>query len=291
MDLELYRKDGTTIWSSNTFSLIRDENGKPLSILGEGRDVTERKQAERRIQESESLYRSLIETSPNAIVLMDINGTIIMHTKQALAVFGFDLTEDLRGKNIMDMVAPENYQEIFENLEKLKKSEVIRNWELTSYKKDGRPFSIELSSSMLFDAEGKPKSIIAVFQDITERRKEEEAIRASEERFRNMANLLPQTVFETDKDSKLTFFNRQGFKMFGYSQADIAAGVRNSELIIPEDFERAANNINQRLIDEEFPSQEYTAIRKDGSKFPAAIYTTPVILNSEYAGLRGMIID
>jgi PAS domain S-box-containing protein/putative nucleotidyltransferase with HDIG domain len=111
--------------------------------------------------------------------LMDINGTILMHNKQALEVFGFELTEDLRGKNIIDMVAPENYQESLKNAEKLKTAKIIRNWEVTSHKKDGRPFWVEINTSMIFDEAGKRKSIMAVFKDITERKLAEEELEKS----------------------------------------------------------------------------------------------------------------
>ncbi|MGA2368126.1 MAG: PAS domain S-box protein, partial [Dehalococcoidia bacterium] len=188
LELEYYRKDGTTVWAESTFSLIRDENGKPISILAEARDITERREAERRIRESEILYRSLIETSPDAIGLMDINGTIIMYNKQALEVFGFELTDDLRGKNIMDMVSPEYYKESIKNAEKLQKSEIIRNWEVTSHKKDGRLFWVEISTSMIFDEEGKPKSIMAVFKDITERKLSEEKLAKSIESLKKTFN-------------------------------------------------------------------------------------------------------
>jgi PAS domain S-box-containing protein len=164
------------------------EGKELIGFQGIARDITQRKQAEEDLKESEILYRSLIETSPDAIGLMDLNGTIITHNKQALEVFGFELTEDLRGKNIMDMVAPENYKKVLENMEKLQKAEVIRNWELTSYKKDGRPFWVELSSSMLFDEAGKPKSIMTVFKDISERKLSEEKLLKSYESLKKTLN-------------------------------------------------------------------------------------------------------
>ena len=119
----------------------------------------------------------------------------------------------------------------------------------------------------------------------------EEALRESEERFRNMSNLLPQTVFETDEKGDFTFVNRQGFEMFGYSEADVTAGINVLETIIPQDRDRAVENISRRIRGEDFPSQEYTAIKKDGSKFPAAIYASAIIFNSEYVGMRGTMID
>jgi PAS domain S-box-containing protein/putative nucleotidyltransferase with HDIG domain len=112
---------------------------------------------------------------------MDLNGNIIMYNKQALQIFGFDGTEDLKGRNIMDFVAPEYYEESIRNAEKLRKSEVIRNWEVVSHKKDERPFWVDISTSMLFDEEGEPQSIMAVFRDINGRKLTEEKLEKSYE--------------------------------------------------------------------------------------------------------------
>jgi PAS domain S-box-containing protein len=167
----------------------------------------------------------------------------------------------------------------------------ILTLELEYYCKDGATAWAENKFSVIRDPGGKFLSILGESRNITERKRAEEALRESEERFRNMANLLPQTVFETDEKGNFTFVNRQGFEMFGYSQADIIEGMNVLETIIPEDRDRAVINISQRIKGEEFPSQEYTAIRKDGSKFPVSVYAAPIVLNSEYVGLRGMLID
>jgi len=156
--------------------VLKDKDGNVKGALSSARDITDSRQVEKIIQESEALYRTLVETSPDAIGLMDMNGAIIMINKQALDVFGFAPTEDLIGRNIMDLVAPENYNNVLENMEKLQKSKILRNWEITSFKKDGRPFYLELSSSMLLDEEGNPKSVLTVFKDITERKLAEEKL-------------------------------------------------------------------------------------------------------------------
>ncbi len=95
-ELVLIRKDGRLVPVEINTSIV--QQGGQKVVLSFVRDITGRKLAEKKIRESEILYRSLIETSPDAIVLMDINGTIIMLNKQALEVFGFELTDDLRGK-------------------------------------------------------------------------------------------------------------------------------------------------------------------------------------------------
>jgi PAS domain S-box-containing protein/putative nucleotidyltransferase with HDIG domain len=170
-------KSGDTRWVEISTVLIEWE-GKPAT-LDYYTDITERRQAERRIKESELLYRNLVEISPDGIGLMDLNGNVIMCNRQALQIFGFEGTEDLKGRNIMDMVAPGYYESSLPNADKLKKSETIRNWEVVSHKIDGQPFWAEISTSMLFDEEGKPQSIMAVFRDINERKMTEEKLKKS----------------------------------------------------------------------------------------------------------------
>jgi PAS domain S-box-containing protein/putative nucleotidyltransferase with HDIG domain len=163
---------------------IDDENVLLESFV----NISRVKEAEQEIEERERLYRTLIETSPDAIGLMDLEGNIIMHNRQALDVFGFDLSEDLRGKNIRDLVAPEHYEDILMKSELVSKTGVIRNMELGSYKKNGQPFYIEVSSSMLLDEDKKPKSVVVVFKDITSRKLAEDELARSYQKLRKTLN-------------------------------------------------------------------------------------------------------
>jgi len=117
------------------------------------------------------------------------------------------------------------------------------------------------------------------------------SLRESEEKFREMANLLPQVVFETDINGVLTFANEQTFKIFGYSQEKIAHGFNVLQAIIPEDRERAKENIHNILYGKNMGSPGYTAIKKDGSKFPILIYSNPIMKNNKPVGMRGIIVD
>ena len=137
---------------------------------------------------------------------------------------------------------------------------------------------------------GEVNGFKCVRRDISERRQMEEELRESEARFRDMASLLPQVIFEADEKGKFTFVNRQGLEIFGYSAAE-AAGMNVLETIIPQDRSRAMENIADRMKGLNSPPNEYTAIRKDGSTFPVTIYASPIVCNSRYAGMRGILID
>jgi PAS domain S-box-containing protein len=124
-----------------------------------------------------------------------------------------------------------------------------------------------------------------------ERQRVEYALRESEERFREMAELMPQTVFETDVTGKLTFVNRNAFDNFGYSQTDFDRGVNSLEMVIPEDRERATENIAKIINGEDVGLNEYTALRKDGSTFPVMVHSATIVRDGETSGIRGFIID
>ncbi len=116
-------------------------------------------------------------------------------------------------------------------------------------------------------------------------------LRQSEKKYRQLADLLPQTVFELDLKGNLTFSNLAGFESFGYRQKDLDRGLNAQQLFVPEDGKRIKLNIQRRLRGEDFIDHEYTALRRDKSTFPVLIYSSPIIHDKKPAGLRGIILD
>ena len=126
---------------------------------------------------------------------------------------------------------------------------------------------------------------------LKERQRAEDALRESEKRFREMAELTPQTIFETDVTGRLSFANRKAFDSFGYSQEDFDHGINSIDMLAPEERQRGAENIFKIMGGEEIGLNEYTAMRKDGSNFPIMVHSAPIVRNGEILGLRGFIID
>ena len=116
-------------------------------------------------------------------------------------------------------------------------------------------------------------------------------ITTSEKRFREMAELLPQTLFESDVNGKLTYANPIAFKLFGYTAEDFNKGINVVTFVHPDDRSRAIENIKRIISGENVRGSEYLAIRKDGSSFPIIIYTTVFEENEITIGLRGILID
>ncbi|MCE5263479.1 MAG: PAS domain S-box protein [Deltaproteobacteria bacterium] len=119
----------------------------------------------------------------------------------------------------------------------------------------------------------------------------EAALRLSEERFRELAELLPETIFETDIQGTLTFVNKNAFDCFQYAPEDFSCGFDFLETVALHDRGRALENAQRHLSREYGDTNEYTMLRKDGSTFPAEIHSVAIIKDGRTVGLRGFIID
>lgn len=118
------------------------------------------------------------------------------------------------------------------------------------------------------------------------------ALRESEKRFRDLAGMLPEIVFEVDPEMRVTYANDVAFESLGYSKEDLEAGLNAVKLIAPEDHNRLYHNLSRLRRGELVGSHEYMVVRKDGSRFPAIIHSN-VILDDErdFVGLRGVVVD
>lgn len=128
-------------------------------------------------------------------------------------------------------------------------------------------------------------------QEIAERKRVETALQDSENRFRDLTESLPDSIYEMDTDGRLTFFNAQACAAFGYSVEDIARGVCGFDLLALEDRPRIRADTRKILNGAPVGLTEYTARRKDGSQFPIMLHAAPAVRNGKTVGVRGVIID
>ncbi len=113
----------------------------------------------------------------------------------------------------------------------------------------------------------------------------------SERRFHDLADLLPQVVFEMDATGRLTFVNRNAYTVFGYSEDDFARGVNAVQMLAPAERARGEENIKRVFSGELRKPDSYLAQRKDGETFPVMISSNPIERNGKIIGLRGIIVD
>jgi PAS domain S-box-containing protein len=128
-------------------------------------------------------------------------------------------------------------------------------------------------------------------QEIRERRMAEHALRASEHKFHQMAELLPQPVFETDVNGRITFANRSSYTTFGFSPVHLSGGITLFDVVSPDEHLRVRENFRQAISGEKQAGVEYMMLRADGVRFPALVHTGLVYDDYGPVGLRGIVVD
>jgi PAS domain S-box-containing protein len=123
------------------------------------------------LRESEEKYRTLMMTSPDAVIVYDLEGRITGVSDQTLELYGFSSAEELLGRNTLDLIAPEDREKAMINLQRTIKERIIRDIECAMLRTDETRFSAELNATVIKDAEGTPKAFMVAARDITERKR------------------------------------------------------------------------------------------------------------------------
>ncbi|MBN1905736.1 MAG: PAS domain S-box protein [Deltaproteobacteria bacterium] len=130
-----------------------------------------------------------------------------------------------------------------------------------------------------------------LLREIEERKEAVNALKRSEQKYRELANSLPQIVFETDEAGNITFANRNAIRAFGYEASDLEKGINLYQLIIPSDREKMRENFQKNIQGIMKTGNEYTALRKDGSTFPVLSHADIVKKDVNKIGIIGIAID
>lgn len=127
--------------------------------------------------------------------------------------------------------------------------------------------------------------------EIGERKQVEETLRRSEERFRELAELLPVFVYEIDEQGRFTFLNRSGLELGRYTSEDVNRGLTVAEVVIAEDRDRAARNMKRVLSGENLSGEQYTLLKKNGDTSPIETWSIPIVAENKIVGVRGVGLD
>lgn len=282
------RKDGKT-FPALFYSAAMIEDGVHIGTRGLVIDISERKAMEEALEKSERKYRELADLLPQTIFELDLNGNVTYLNKAGRMAFGYP--ENEVGFPATSGIIPEDHEKLLQNI-KLAYIEKGRDggMEYTALRRDGTTFPIIIYSSPMTE-NNQPLGVRGLIIDISERKAMEEALEKSERKYRELADLLPQTIYELDELGYITYLNKTGQNIFGFNENE--RKVHASEVLIPEDRIRMMENL-QRAIHLNIPEglpYEYTAIRKDGTTFPVITYASDRIVDGKFMGSKGLIID
>jgi PAS domain S-box-containing protein len=283
------RLDGSQFLAEVMLTPLKLETGNYAQCVIQ--DITQRKRYEEELKVERDLNKNLIDTSPAFIVAIDLEGKVMLMNEAMLKTLGYSKEEVVGTDYLEKFVPPEehgNFEVVFKDQTGERKRTLNENYVIA---KDGRQLLVEWHGRPVFNAEGEVDSFFGVGVDISERKIAAEALKQSELRFRQMAQLLPQTVWETDLKGNLIYANLEAFKAFKYNTWDFEQGLNVMDLIVEEDRPRAKRNFERTLEGEERGGAEFTALRKDGTTFPFVIYSNAISYGETVVGIRGIAVD
>ena len=228
----LIARDGTERPIDDSASPMLDETGQPVGVVLVFRDVSER----RRADEAQARLAAIVESSQDAIVSKTLDSVIRTWNAGAERLFGYT-AEEAVGQSITLIIPPERLDEEREILSRLARGERIEHYETIRRAKDGRRLHISLTISPLRDAEGRIVGASKVARDVTERKRAQEALQASEQRFRTLAAHAPVGIFLAGREGNCLFVNECWCELAGLSP-DEAKGRGWARALHPDDRER-----------------------------------------------------
>ncbi len=254
--------------------------------------------AEKELRISQAFLNNIIDCSPNSLWIADERGFVI-RTNQALRDTFHARDENVVGKYSIlndNVVEKHGFMPLVRDVfEKGIAAHFVIQYDTAEVNgiSFDRPASmyLDVKISPVLDQRGKVTNAIIQHTDMTERRRAEEELRRSEDRFRQLAENFPETIFEADLTGKVMYANRHGMEWFGLCNADIDRGVNILEFVAPRDRGKVQERIQQRVLGRAGGSMEYTALRKDGQSFDALVYSALMYNSGGIAGISGFIVD
>jgi len=283
---ELARFEATHMDSEGTlhtfdFSLkpIKDETGKVIMLIPEGHDVTERNKAEEALYQSERRFRSIIQESLDMIVILDKNGNVTYESPSTSVILGYNPGYWI-GRSPMASIHPEDLPSVQRDLN-----------EVFSGVNDRRPSAFRIKRAdgewIHLEAVGNNQlrnpsvqGVVITLRDITERKKAEEDLNKSEEKYRELVENANSIILRMDVTGNITFFNEYALRFFGFSHDEVMG--RNVVGTIVPLTDSSGKDLANMILDiginpEKYASNENENICKDGRRVWVSWTNKPIL--------------
>lgn len=287
------KKDGTVIYTEfNSKFLELDGESMVITFM---RDITDKKNAHNELIKNKERYRQLFEKSKSAIFKTTLDGKILECNNVYADALGFSSTQEIKSVNTKNFYYDINDRDEFISI--LREKGELQNYTIRLKKKDGSYIWALENIALLYDEDLHEMVLFGSFLDVTSQKQADILLERSEKKYRDLAELLPQTVFELDSKGKLVFANKNGLKVFGYSQEDWKNEINALQFFAPYEREKFVDRFSKSMRGDKLTFTEYAAIKKDGTIFPCLVFSEPVYEekieggSNNIVGIRGILID
>lgn len=291
-------EDTNTIARGNLEHTIASTTGREFEVLEQSINslvrslkgtIQQLQQSEGKLRESEERYRDVVESQSEFIIRFLPDGTITFANDAYCRYFGSEKT--ITGKKFMPSIPEDDQNRLNEQYRLLSPEHPDFTLAHRVIMPDGEIRWQQWTARAIFSPDRNVIEYQLVGSDITEKRQIEQDLAESERRFRDLATLLPQVIFEVDTAGKITYVNEPAYHIFGYSREELAQGMNIFQVILPEEHEKARRNFKDALEGTKTDGAEYHMRKKDGSTLVTMVYTSPIRRERAVIGIRGILVD
>jgi PAS domain S-box-containing protein len=288
-ELEIHHSDGSKRWLEVVEFPVFDQDGTVLGVDGIAHDLSLHRQTMEDLRQTRDFLNSLLEIAPMPIFVRNLDGTFRLVNTAWEKITGLQRNE-VKGLHFSELFSETWSERVEKNDQKVVHTqkpqnfiqEVLREQEKRQYLTTVFP---------LFDSDGLVEAVGGIAIDITENLLNQERLRESEKRFRELADLLPTIVAELDENLIITYFNREGMSKFALSQEDIEKGLHAAELVHPDDHKKMESHVAATREAIQMGQQEYRLLSKDGSQFIGVLLSQPILRKDSFHGYRVTVMD
>lgn len=284
------RKDGSRFWANVIITALRDEAGVLRGFSKVTRDITDRKRAEEALRQSEEQYRSLVENIPDVTWLSDSEGITTYISPNVEKVFGYNVNEVYRGGRALWLKTthPEDVEAVKEAYQLLFTAKSSFDIEYRIQRKDGDWIWIYDRAVSTFEKKGV-RYAHGLFSDVTERKRLQEEVKQSEEKYRELVENINDTIYATDEKGVFTYISRSAERTIGLSAAEVI-GQPFTKFLYADDVPQALQNFRQSARGNSEPL-EFRLVAKAGGIRWVRKSSRPVFHGERFVGTRGLVTD
>jgi len=284
---EIICKDGRHVFAETSAFPIRNDNGEIIGFRGIRHDITERKQAEEALRQSEERYRTILEEMEDAYFETDLGGHLTFVNDATCRSLGYS-EEELVGMSYRRFTVEEDIEAVFRAFNEVYRTGVPNKgfcWRIMS--KHGTLRLIEHSAFPLRNDKGEIAGFRGVGHDITEQKQAEEKLRQSEENYKTLfdSSVIGMVLLDAETMT-LVMVNQAAAKMFGFSSAQEGIGVNPVDFILADDRERVTDMILKEVFEQDLRQpRELRASTRDGRQIWISVTGARIIHEGRLAGL------
>jgi len=307
------KSDGATLFVRESVRAVRDESGNILYYQGTVEDITEYKQNKMALQISEQMFEILVGNVSEGVDIVDENLRCVFANRAGEEIFGVG-AGGLLGRTLYEFVSDEGHGLIEEQLSRRREG-IASSYDLEIIRPDGRKRQLIVTGTPRFSEDGKYLGALAIFFDVTKRKRAEESLRKahnelemriqertaelqranetlreSEEKFRSLAEQSPNMIF-INRKGRIVYINKKCDEVMGYTKEELCSDDFDfSTLIAPESLDLVMDNFNRHLRGENVQPYDYTLITKSGERIEA-INASKLIQYEGQTAILGVVTD